>query len=801
MSGTKAGMPGTGRLSGALAILLWVVTVAGCGESAEAGTEVQAYTASGVAGGARGILRGQQAAIQEQTWPREIEYGEGTLVLYQPQPERLEANVLGGRAAASYSTGDGDEPLFGTLWFTSRIDVDGDAGQGEVRDIAVTRARWPGSTAEAERRLTTYLSAQLANTVIPIDTDRLSASLASVERELSSLDDLRHEPPVLVFAEEVSELLLYDGEPRAMDIEGTNLEQIVNAAFAVVKKGKDYYLSGGKLWYRATDPMGPWAPIEAPPSDIAAIVPPDTSAAPAPSPPPAIITATEPTELVVTDGPPDWTPIGTGELIYVSNTETPIVREVTTNQVYVLISGRWFRATGFDGPWSFVRPDELPESFQQIPPASDLSGTRVSVAGTGEAEDAMLDAQVPQTAAIRRSEASVEVVYDGDPRFEPIDGTSVAYAVNTGAQVLRIDGRYYACDNAVWFESSSPTGPWAVADDIPAEQIQEIPPSAPVYNTTHVHVYDSTPDVVYVGYTPGYLWSFPYYGVPVYGTGWHYRPWWGPRYYYPRPPSYGLHVGYNPWTGWRFGFSWSVGFMNVGVSFGGGYGGYYRPGWGGGWGWHGGGGYYPPGGYRPPIFINTGDINIGNRVNIGNQINIGDREGIAQAIRDRAGVTTLEGAGNLYNRAETRDRLADAGMLEKANKLRADRVARDRPNDVFADRDGNLFQHQPGGQAGGNWNSREEGQWKPTRPETLPGNVQRPAARPEARPAERPQARPAETPQARPAMPPARPQTRPVTAQRPVPAAVQRDQFARTRGATRATSRPATIRRPTGRRG
>jgi hypothetical protein len=46
-----------------------------------------------------------------------------------------------------------------------------------------------------------------------------------------------------------------------------------------------------------------------------------------------------------------------------------------------------------------------------------------------------------------------------------------------------------------WYESKDPLGPWAPT------------PSAPVYNTTHVHVYQSTLDIVYVGYTPGYLWS------------------------------------------------------------------------------------------------------------------------------------------------------------------------------------------------------------------------------------------------------------------------------------------------------
>jgi hypothetical protein len=140
-------------------------------------------------------------------------------------------------------------------------------------------------------------------------------------------------------------------------------------------------------------------------------------------------------------------------------------------------------------------------------------------------------------------------VYDGDPKFEKISGTKVAYAVNTGAQVLEIGGRYYAVDNGVWFTSSSAKGPWVVADSVPEDEISKIPPSAPVYNTTHVHVYQSTPEVVYVGYTPGYLWSFPYYGVPFYGTGWYYPPYWG-SVYYPRAPTWGFHVGYNPWTGW-----------------------------------------------------------------------------------------------------------------------------------------------------------------------------------------------------------------------------------------------------------
>src|SRR5882672_8816430 len=98
----------------------------------------------------------------------------------------------------------------------------------------------------------------------------------------------------------------------------------------------------------------------------------------------------------------------------------------------------------------------------------------------------MLDAHVPQTAAIERSRATLEVKYDGDPKFKKIEGTSIDYATNTGSQVLRIDKKYYACDKGVWFVSEKATGPWTVADKIPTEEIQKIPPSSPLYNTTYV---------------------------------------------------------------------------------------------------------------------------------------------------------------------------------------------------------------------------------------------------------------------------------------------------------------------------
>lgn len=630
-------------------------------------------------------------ATAQTPFPREITAPEGSVVVYQPQPETLEGNVLTGRAAMSLDLEGREDPIFGVFWFTAIVEDNDDSGLTYLRDIRVSQVRWPDSTAAGEARFTEVVEAAAADATLSLATAELSSSLVSADVERRSLEELKHDPPVIVFRGDLAVLLLYDGEPRWSAVDDSPYERAINTPYLVVRDTRTdrSYLSSGTLWYAAMDPLGPWSPINDPPADLVAMLPAPDDDSPVPSTPPEIVVATEPTELICSDGEPRWTPIGAGELLYVPNTETPWVREVATNQMYVLLAGRWFRAGSESGPWEFVRGDQLPESFQQIPADSDLGGVRVSIAGTEEADDAVLDASVPKTAAIQRDQATLDVEYDGDPEFEAIPGTDVSMAVNTPAQVLEIDSSYYAVDNGVWFAAARPTGPWQVADSVPQDKIDEIPVSSPAHNVTYVHIYQSTPQIVYVGYTPGYLWSFPYYGVPVYGTGWYYPPY--PGWWYPRPVTYGFHVGYNPWTGWNFGVSWNVGFMHFGMAWGGGYrgpsggfyaGGYccrgwyggYRPGWGGGF----------NGGRNQ---INIGSINIGNNVNFGNQGRI------ANNLQNNPRAAELR-RPSVYNQPRVQARNADRSAV-RADAQRA--RAAGGQNNVLADRNGNVVRQTQSG--------------------------------------------------------------------------------------------------------
>src|SRR4029453_16538025 len=108
----------------------------------------------------------------------------------------------------------------------------------------------------------------------------------------------------------------------------------------------------------------------------------------------------------------------------------------------------------------------------------------------------------------------------------------------------------------IWFTAATVYGPWAVAPSVPAV-IYTIPTSSPVHHGASVKGFESTPTVVYEGYTPGYLGTIVEpSGTVVYGTGYAYSPWVGTDWY-AAPYKYGIAATpvYNPAVGMTFGFA------------------------------------------------------------------------------------------------------------------------------------------------------------------------------------------------------------------------------------------------------
>jgi len=631
---------------------------------------------------------GAARANEPEAWPREIETEKGLVVMYQPQVDRLEGDVLHSRAAVSVTAAGDSEPIFGAVWMETRIATDLDTRVVELGEIRVPKVRFPDATPEQEQGLIDLLTREMPTWDVDLSLDRLIALLDIAEKQSLVAEDFDDAPPRILFRQEPTVLVTIDGPPQLREAGDSGVQAVVNSPFLILQDPKDkasYYLyAGAETWYRAAAVEGPWQVTQKVPQQIRQLEPEDEEvdpeeAAEGPSTPPAILVSTEPAELIVSEGPMKYEPLAGGELLVVTNSESDLLREVASQKIYVLLSGRWYMARTEEGPWELVRSDQLPESFARIDPDSDYGYLLVWVAGTEMANEAILDAAIPQTAAIKR-DATIQVSYDGEPQFEPVEETTLYYAVNTESQVIRSGSRYYCAEEGVWYVASNPAGPWAVATEVP-EEIRSIPPSSPVYNTKYVYIYDTTPEVVYVGYYPGYTSSYIYHGVPVYGTGWYYRPWWG-SYYYPRYRTWGFNVRYNPWYGWSFGLSYSTGPFTFSIGYGGG----YRRGW---WG---------PAGYR------------GYRHGYHRGWHHGYRAGTRTGYQAGYRSAKRDSARNMYQRQGNANRVAHtSGTRPGAGtaQARSPNVS-NRANNVYTDKNGDVFRKQQDG----SWQQRDGGNWK-----------------------------------------------------------------------------------------
>ena len=405
-----------------------------------------------------------------------------------------------------------------------------------------------------------------------ISLDRLLTMLDLVEKERAVAEDLKITPPKIIFVTHPAVLVSIDGDPELRKIENSTLMRVVNSPFFIVFNSatKTYYLKGGDKWFAARDVMGPWQNEPAPPPSVVAVASSELSGQDEGTTQksnermPQMIVVTKPAELITTEGEPKYKPISGTDILYMSNTESDVLMEIARQKYYTLLSGRWFTSASLKGPWSHVPADKLPADFAKIPQGSAKGHVLASVAGTEQAKEAVFDTYIPQTAAIKREEATVKVEYDGEPQYKGIEGTVMQYAVNTPYSVIRVSGRYYLCHEAVWYVADGPSGPWVVSVKVP-KVIYTIPPSYPVYNVTYVRVYDYTPTVVYVGYYPGYFGSYVYGHTVVYGTGYVYPAWHG-TVYYARPVTWGYSVHYSSYTG-----AWGVrvGYPAPGVWYGG----------------------------------------------------------------------------------------------------------------------------------------------------------------------------------------------------------------------------------------
>lgn len=519
-------------------------------------------------------------AISQNSWPKNIQSGDdGKLTVYEPQYESLTGDQVTGRAAVAIRKSSDEEPVFGAILFNSTIQ-DGSGGNAAFSSMRVTNAKFPGIEGEAEiDRLTALVEKAAPGWNLGMSKNQI----ADVVKKENTFNNTA---PKIIYADKPTTLVVLAGEPKVLYDENLKAEKVANSPNIIFKEGSQWNLYAGGNWYKSSAVTNGWKPntnlsakLETVNQEIKKQEAENNKDNKETTDPRLtdIKVVTEPTELLQTDGEPVYKNVSGTSLLYVSNSPNQIFKDINSQKSYILIAGRWYSSPAMSGPWTYVPSNKLPADFAKIPDGSDKSEVLANVAGTDEAEEAIMDAEIPQTAKVDRRTAKIDVQYDGEPVFNRIQGTSLQLAENANVTVM-IDasGNYFALDNGVWFISDDAYGPWAVANARP-QDVEDIPASSPAYNTRYVYVYDYTPDYVYTGYTSGYLGSYIYGPTIIYGTGYWYRPWFR-RHYFPRPITWGFGFYYDPWYGWNINFGYNFNYLYVGYNYG-----HYPWGYGGGW--------------------------------------------------------------------------------------------------------------------------------------------------------------------------------------------------------------------------
>ncbi len=745
------------------------------------------------------VLLAHVDIIAQAAWPKEIPFKNGgKVIVYQPQPERLEGNRLFGRSAVAVRETEKADLVFGAVFYEAFMSTDKSTRMASLDSIRIHDAKFDGGGDSTKiERLKRFMEVEIPKWKL---VSSLDAIVATIDREFPDAEIYNNDPPKIYFRKKATSLVIVDGDPKVKYDENLKADRVLNTPNLIFKENGQWKMYNGGLWYSSASITDGWRVDNNLSEKLKSINEQikkqekennggkDVTGTPQVT---DIIVSTVPAELIQTRGEPVYKQIeGTG-LSYVDNTENHILVDDSEKKFYILIAGRWFKSSSLDGPWTFNEPDKLPEGFALIPPGHEKDAVLASVAGTDAANEAMIDAIIPQTAKVDRKTATVKVEYDGEPKFTRIEGTNLERAENSPVTVFKEEGgKYYALDNGVWYTGASAKGPWQSATERPA-QVDKIPMTDPTYNAKFVYIYEVTPEYTVQGYTGGYLNCF-IQGDPVviYGTGFYYRPWYG-VYYYPYAWTWGFGYMYTPYYGWAVPYAYNPGYIHFSFSFG------YYGGWGYGYGgWCGPPMYHPPyyhhppggwyGGY-PPYNGRPGY----DRPGYGPRPTQYDRQNL---YRDKPGVSTMDRQPGAGARPGASDRMKPSTGVGTGAKPAA-RPSNNASNNIYADKAGNVYQRDKQGSI--SQRDNKAGSWNNT------GNVQPRPSQPTSKPAQ-PTTRPTQ-PSTRPTQPttrPSQPSTYPSNnANRAPSGSVNRDMQMRDRSASRTSNYSSTQRsysRPSG---
>jgi uncharacterized protein YraI len=191
---------------------------------------------------------------------------------------------------------------------------------------------------------------------------------------------------------------------------------------------------------------------------------------------PPIFISMEPSILVQTEGAPILAPVkGDQGLSFVVNTNWDILKVDDTGELYLRDEKSWLKTKDVSTGWEAA--SELPDLIKALPDDENWKETREAIPG-----EPFADNKPPKV--IYSDKPAEMIVFDGEPKLEPVEGTNLEWVSNTDNDVffLKTTSTWYILMSGRWFKSASLDGPWEfTTPDMPSDFLN-IPEDAPYYS-------------------------------------------------------------------------------------------------------------------------------------------------------------------------------------------------------------------------------------------------------------------------------------------------------------------------------
>ncbi|MBL8991438.1 MAG: hypothetical protein JNJ48_07655, partial [Phycisphaerae bacterium] len=261
-------------------------------------------------------------------WPRTFAKGDTVVVMHQPQVDAWEDYArIRFRCALAVTPAKGAPVRWGVLEVAARTLVD-----AQERQVLLTEpeaeVRFPGVPEADETALRAIVREVVPRkSSLEVSLDRVLAY--RVGAQAARPVPVNTAPPTIFHSEREAILVSFAGPVRLKPIPGTSLMFAVNTNWDVIfdPAASRYFLLHGQSWLTTQDVLrGHWSATDRLPADMARL-PDDANWADARAAVPArvlgrapeVFVSTRPAELIVTEGPPEYSPIEGAGLMYVAN--------------------------------------------------------------------------------------------------------------------------------------------------------------------------------------------------------------------------------------------------------------------------------------------------------------------------------------------------------------------------------------------------------------------------------------------------------------------------------------------------